>query len=255
MGGIKLRASYSTQVKVCGHCGDNHLRHQCPQPGAEDTRRDIRTPKYEHGTVTSVFPVNVQSRKRLLSNGVEDNDKSDNENEELVPEPPHADDEPNLTVSMDSTPSDADKTSPQPSFHPNLNDLLTPDVSFFADEDTELDKSIISQAQKFKYDQASPDLPTEVVPSSVLQKPEGAAYEASSPTLTSVSTSFKERASAMVTSLISTRVHPSEKKESTTQPLTTTTINQKKRYMVNPYCQNDHQGSPLRGTKKSSLRV
>ena len=238
MGGIKLRASYSSQVKICGICGDNHLRHLCPQASGEHSRKDINQPRYEHGEVMSVFPVNVNSRKRMLSNGLEDHSAlPDTEDQDIVPDTQLATETQNVNQTMeldtvsDVILSDQQNNSTTAEVPTNSGTISSVDVS------SEPISSLSLSSTKQDYNKDFPIFPTTGSPDQNIT-PTVQQFRTQTPVTTAVtsevkppvppeSPSFTARASAMMSSLLSTRVLQSDTTASLTPSVQSTSTGKK----------------------------
>ena len=126
IGGIKLRASYSSQIKSCKTCGGNHLRYVCPL-NSEDgvARRDTNSTALPQQPGPVVMPITTQSRKRMLSAENSDSGNINNDREQEIDVQEQVESEP-MEQSLSASDFHQDTNSElQTTNHDTIGALLT----------------------------------------------------------------------------------------------------------------------------------
>ena len=230
IGGFKLRVSYTSQVKVCGKCGGNHLQYACTQNSAAGVSRmnTIPTPPQPTSGPT-VLAVTVSSRKRLLSNGFEEEAQQDSILDQTIVAP-HAEDPQDAKQNDDmdvacASSDHLDDNQSHPSPSPHLDDLFFDTMSdhtktaegYETEQSSQLDYN-----KDFPEASATKQMVGRSIPSPISHSnspgsrpPTGVI---TSPSDSADTTSFAARASAMVTSLLGSKLTATEPNDPNPKP-------------------------------------
>ena len=221
IGGHKLRVSYSAQVKQCALCLGNHLKHVCPQgsgDGVPRTNTQVQAPHRDN--VTSVMQVTIPSRKRMLSAELEDHDETTGK-QDGAKDPPHDDNETHSDQEQ-SIAMDDNTVSTKPLLFSDVSDPFSdtrgagvPQVQTIPVAEDTIHQHLQSDEYRTEFPELSsskehlePATTSDTIPSSssTQQGDEHLVLDPASPTMEPpVQPSFAARATAMVSSLLTTR--------------------------------------------------